>query len=88
MDSTWVKEFDQTLDLAATRRLIELLDGRARAQTVAAGPGAARLHPGLDAVNAEAQTLSRAQLADGRTLAMLLHEQFPELHFGTLNHCL
>ena len=30
----------------------------------------------------------RAQVMDDRTLVLLLREEFPELHWGTLNHCL
>ncbi|GAB2897082.1 hypothetical protein GCM10027074_75540 [Streptomyces deserti] len=90
MDAGWAKEFDRELELAAARKLVSLLKDRHRGETVAVGPGAARLHAGLDQVltTIEADPQLRAQLADETMMATLLHSQFPELHWGTLNHCL
>jgi hypothetical protein len=90
MDAGWAKEFDRELEFAAARKLVSLLKDRHRGETIAVGPGAARLHAGLDQVltTIEADPQLRAQLADETMMATLLHSQFPELHWGTLNHCL
>lgn len=90
MDAGWAKEFDRQLEFAAARKLVSLLKDRHRGEQVAVGPGAARLHAGLDRVltTIEADPQLRAQLADETMMATLLHSQFPELHWGTLNHCL
>jgi hypothetical protein len=92
-DPAWAKEFDDQLELAAATRLVELLRDRQSGADVAVGPGAARLHAGLDKVldhieQAQDDPELRAQVMDDRTLALLLREEFPSLHWGTLNHCL
>jgi hypothetical protein len=92
-DPAWAKEFDDQLELAAAARLVELLRDRQSGEDVAVGPGAVRLHAGLDKVldrieRAKDDPGLRAQVMDDRTLALLLREEFPELHWGTLNHCL
>jgi integrase len=90
MDASWATEFDRELEFAAARKLVSLLKDRHRGETIAVGPGAARLHAGLDRVltTIEADPQLRAQLADETMMATLLHSEFPELHWGTLNHCL
>lgn len=50
MDAGWAKEFDRELEFAAARKLVSLLKDRHRGETIAVGPGAARLHAGLDQV--------------------------------------
>lgn len=92
-DPAWAKEFDDQLEVAAAARLVELLRDRQSGEDVAVGPGAARLHSGLDKVldrieQAQDDPGLRAQVMDDRTLALLLREEFPALHWGTLNHCL
>lgn len=89
-DAAWAKEFDSQYQIAAAERLIELLRARQSGQAVAVGPGATRLHQGLDAVAAKAShdPALRAQVGDARLLAELLRGEFPELHWGTVNHCL
>ncbi|MFH8873166.1 hypothetical protein [Streptomyces griseus] len=90
MDTSWAKEFDTELQQAAARRLVDLLRGRRQGQRVAVGPGAARLHAGLDKVIATLDTdpRLRAQMADERVEEALLADEFPNLHLGTLNHCM
>ena len=90
-DPSWAKEMDDEFEQAAARRLIGVLRDRQAGHRVAVGPGAARLHDGLDAVlaaTASAEPQARALLADERTLTTLLRGQFADLHWGTLNHCL
>jgi hypothetical protein len=90
-DPSWAKEMDSEFEQAAARRLIGLLRDRQTGNRIAVGPGAARLHDGLDAVlaaTAGAEPRARALLADERTLTTLLRGQFADLHWGTLNHCL
>ncbi|GHE12972.1 hypothetical protein [Streptomyces alanosinicus] len=90
MDTSWAKEFDTELQQAAARKLVDLLRGRRQGQRVAVGPGAARLHAGLDKVidtiNSNPQL--RAQIADARVEEALLADEFPNLHLGTINHCM
>jgi integrase len=90
MDPEWAKEFDRELEHAAALKLVGLLRARRDGESVAVGPGAARLHAGLDKVietmNGDPQL--RAQIADERVEAALLASEFPELHFGTINHCM
>ncbi|MCY0943579.1 hypothetical protein [Streptomyces antarcticus] len=90
MDHQWAKEFDQELEHAAARKLVGLLRARRDGESVAVGPGAARLHAGLDKVietmNGDPQL--RAQIADERAEAALLAAEFPDLHLGTVNHCM
>jgi hypothetical protein len=89
-DTKWATEFDQQLERAAALRLVDLLKARRNGETVAVGPSAGRLHAGLDKI---IQTMSRhpqlrAQIADERVEASLLASEFPDLHLGTINHCL
>ncbi|MFD9223508.1 hypothetical protein ACFWDI_26710 [Streptomyces sp. NPDC060064] len=49
-DATWAKEFDDQLEWAAAGQLAALLYDRASGNAVAVGPGAGRLHYGLDHV--------------------------------------
>ncbi|MFE9724348.1 hypothetical protein ACFYQ5_12355 [Streptomyces sp. NPDC005794] len=90
MDASWAKEFDTELQQAAARKLVDLLRGRRQGERVAVGPGAARLHAGLDKVidtiNNNPQL--RAQIADERVEEALLADEFPNLHLGTINHCM
>ncbi|MEV7465308.1 hypothetical protein AB0O20_02190 [Streptomyces kronopolitis] len=90
MDASWAKEFDTELQQAAARKLVDLLRGRRQGERVAVGPGAARLHAGLDKVidtiNNDPQL--RAQIADARVEEALLADEFPNLHLGTINHCM
>ncbi|MFD3804779.1 hypothetical protein ACFWTC_14365 [Streptomyces sp. NPDC058619] len=90
MDTKWAKEFDRQLEHAASLRLVELLKARRNGESVAVGPGAARLHAGLDKVieKMDEDPQLRAQIADERVEAALLASEFPELHFGTINHCM
>ncbi|QUW85601.1 hypothetical protein SMIR_41885 (plasmid) [Streptomyces mirabilis] len=90
MDASWAKEFDTELQQAAARKLVDLLRGRRQGQRVAVGPGAARLHAGLDRVIAtiDNDPQLRAQIADERVEEALLADEFPNLHLGTLNHCM
>jgi hypothetical protein len=89
-DTAWAQELGGQLELAAARRLADLLHARRDGGTVAVGPGAARLHAGLDKVNAALDSLPalHAQHVDRRTEITLLRDEFADLHFGTLNHCL
>jgi hypothetical protein len=89
-DTAWAREFGNQLELAAARRLADLLHARRDGHPVAAGPGAARLHAGLDKVNAALDNTPalHAQHADQRTEITLLRDEFADLHFGTINHCL
>jgi hypothetical protein len=89
-DTAWAKELGNQLELAAARRLADLLHARRDGHAVAAGPGAARLHTGLDKVNAALASTPalHAQPADPRTEITLLRDEFADLHFGTINHCL
>jgi hypothetical protein len=89
-DTAWAREFGNQLELAAARRLADLLHARRDGHAVAVGPGAARLHAGLDKVNAALGSTPalRAQPADQRTEITLLRDEFADLHFGTINHCL
>jgi hypothetical protein len=90
MDTKWAKEFDQQLEHAAALRLVDLLKARRAGEKVAVGPGAERLHTGLDQVIAamDDDPVLRAQIADERAEAALLSDQFPNLHLGTINHCM
>lgn len=91
-DGAWMKEFDDRLATAAAARLTSLLAARTTGVPVAVGPAAARLHAGLDRVAARLATETPDQLqalaADPRTAADVLRSELPDLHFGTLNHCL
>ncbi|MGW9173791.1 hypothetical protein [Streptomyces decoyicus] len=89
-DAKWAKEFDNQLETAAARKLVELLKARQQGEAVAVGPGAVRLHAGLDKVIAtmNSDPLLQAQVADERMQISLLRDEFAELHFGTINHCL
>lgn len=89
-DTAWAQEFGNQLELAAAWRLADLLHARRDGHTVAVGPGAARLHAGLDNVNAALGSTPalHAQPADQRTEITLLRDEFADLHFGTINHCL
>jgi hypothetical protein len=89
-DTAWAHELGSQLELAAARRLADLLHNRRDGHTVAAGPGAARLHAGLDKVNAALGSAPAlyAQHGDQRTQITLLRDEFADLHFGTINHCL
>jgi hypothetical protein len=49
-DANWSKEFDNQLELAAARKLVELLKARRQGDPVAVGPGTARLHIGLEKI--------------------------------------
>jgi hypothetical protein len=71
-------------ELGAARRLPDLLHARRDGHTVAVGPGAARLHTGLDKANAALGTTPalHAQHADQRTEITLLRDEFADLHFG------
>ncbi|RBM18605.1 hypothetical protein DI005_18015 [Prauserella sp. PE36] len=90
MDTHWAKEFDNQLELAAAGRLVELLKSRRSGTDVAVGPAAAKLHSGLDNVIATMNRAPalRAQLADEQIEVLLLRDEFADLHFGTVNHCL
>ncbi|NGO12121.1 hypothetical protein G5C60_32085 [Streptomyces sp. HC44] len=90
MDTRWAKEFDQQLEHAAALRLVDLLKARRTGEKVAVGPGAERLHAGLDQVISamDDNLVLRAQIADERAEAALLADQFPNLHLGTINHCM
>ena len=89
-DPAWATDADREYELAAARRLVDLLAERQAGHQIAVGPGAARLHQGIDAVIAATrqQPRAHAQLASQQTLITLLRGQFPDLHWGTLNHCL
>jgi hypothetical protein len=89
-DTAWAQELGSQLELAAARRMTDLLHARRDGHAVAAGPGAARLHAGLDKVNAALGSTPalHAQAADPRTEITLLRDEFADLHFGTVNHCL
>jgi hypothetical protein len=90
MDTTWTKEFDQQLEHAAALRLVDLLKARRAGEKIAVGPGADRLHAGLDKVITamDDDPVLRAQIADERAEAALLATHFPHLHLGTINHCM
>lgn len=90
MDTKWAKEFDRQLEHAAALRLVDLLKARRTGEKVAVGPGAERLHAGLDQVISamDDDPVLRAQIADERAEAALLADQFPNLHLGTINHCM
>jgi integrase len=89
-DENWIAEFDNHLETVAARKLVDLLQRRRCGDTVAVGPGAARLHEGLDNTLArlDNQTTLRAHHADERAEVTLLRDQFAGLHFGTINHCI
>ncbi|WP_051711916.1 hypothetical protein [Streptomyces sp. NRRL S-350] len=90
-DKQWAKEFNTELATAAAERLVAMLRARRDGQQVAIGPGAHRLHTGLDKVNNQleaAGTVLRATAADQRLEVSLLREEFADLHLGTINHCL
>lgn len=89
-DTAWAQELGSQLELAAARRLADLLHARRDGHAVAVGPGAARLHTGLDKVNESLASAPavHAQPADQRTEITLLRDEFADLHFGTINHCL
>ncbi|MGW0771820.1 hypothetical protein [Streptomyces sp. NPDC002676] len=74
----------------ATDRIADTLKARRTGEKVAVGPGAERLHAGLDQVIAamEDDPVLRAQIADERAEAALLADQFPNLHLGAINHCM
>ncbi|MET8249653.1 hypothetical protein ABZV31_38020 [Streptomyces sp. NPDC005202] len=76
--------------MAAARKLVDLLRGRRQSERVAVGPGAARLNAGLDKVIATINNdpQLRAQIADERVEEALLADEFPNLHLGTVNHCM
>jgi len=90
IDTNWATQFDTQLELAAAKRLVDLLHQRRGGAVVAAGPAAARLHTGLDNVNAtiDSDPALHAHTADARTEITLLRDEFADLHFGTINHCL
>lgn len=90
LDAKWAKEFDKQLETAAARKLVALLNGRRRGETIAVGPGAARFHAGLDKVigTIDSDPTLRAQIADERLVVTLLRDEFANLHLGTVNHCL
>jgi hypothetical protein len=90
MDTAWAKEFDTQLELAAAKRLVALLKARRAGEAIAVGPGAARMHAGLDRVIAklDQEPALRAQFADEQVELMLLRDEFANLHFGIINHCL
>lgn len=90
MDAKWAKEFDHELEWAAARKLVDLLKARRDGEAVAVGPGAVRFHARLDNVidTLATDTHLRAQVADERAQVALLHAEFPDLHLGTLNHCM
>ncbi|MEU3340608.1 hypothetical protein [Streptomyces sp. NPDC006668] len=90
MDTQWAKEFDQQLECAAALRLVDLLRARRTGEKVAVGPGADRLHAGLDKVisTMNEDPALRAQIADEQAEAALLATQFTNLHLGTINHCM
>lgn len=89
-DENWVAEFDTQLETAAARKLVDLLRRRSNGDTIAVGPGAARLHSGLDNTLARLNTQPelRAHHADQRAEVTLLRDEFADLHFGTINHCI
>jgi hypothetical protein len=89
-DSGWAAQFDTQYELAAATRLVEALRRRRSGEAVAFGPGAAGFHQRLDTVSAalEADPALHAQFGDDAVLAALLREQFPDLYWGTVNHCL
>jgi hypothetical protein len=89
-DAAWANEFDTQLEQAAAGQLAALLHDRATGQTVAVGPGAGRLHDGLDRLLATLPSPGGLQghHADERTVRALQREEFPDLRLGTLNHCL
>ena len=90
-DPAWAAEFDDHLATAAARKLTSLLTARAQGHDVAVGPGAPRLHADLDRVThhlRDTDPLLQALHADDRTAVELLRREFPDLHLGTLNHCL
>ncbi|MEU0936080.1 hypothetical protein [Embleya sp. NPDC005971] len=94
-DPAWAREFDDDLADAAAAHLTELLTARTGGVPVAVGPGADRLHQGLDRVDALLDAppappggALRGHVADQHTVARLLRAEFPNLHWGTLNHCL
>ncbi|MFJ2816132.1 hypothetical protein [Streptomyces sp. NPDC087294] len=90
IDANWSKEFDNQLALAAARKLVELLKARRQGDPVAVGPGAARFHASLDKVltTMDSDPYLQAQIADERMQVSLLRDEFAQLHFGTINHCL
>ncbi|MFD9685136.1 hypothetical protein ACFXPX_04600 [Kitasatospora sp. NPDC059146] len=90
-DTQWAKEFNIELETAAAERLTAMLRARRTGQAVAVGPGAHRLHTGLDKVNTQldqAGQALRATAADQRLEVSLLRDEFADLHLGTINHCL
>ncbi|MFE1197245.1 hypothetical protein ACFW6E_31520 [Streptomyces olivaceoviridis] len=96
-DGAWMREFDDRLATAAAAKLTGLLAARTTGATVAVGPAATRLHAGLDHAAAQLPTHAdpqgapsglQALAADPRAAADLIRNELPELHFGTLNHCL
>ncbi|MFE0515503.1 hypothetical protein [Streptomyces sp. NPDC058964] len=90
MDTQWAKEFDQQLEYAAALRLVDLLRARRTGEKVAVGPGADRVHAGLDQVisTMDEDPALRTQIADEQAEAALLATQFTNLHLGTINHCM
>ncbi|MEU6669224.1 hypothetical protein [Streptomyces sp. NPDC046727] len=70
--------------------MVDLLRARRTGEKVAVGPGADRLHAGLDTVisTMNADPVLRAQIADEQAEAALLATQFTNLHLGTIDHCM
>ncbi|MGW0770071.1 hypothetical protein [Streptomyces sp. NPDC002676] len=96
-DGAWMREFDDRLATAAAAKLTGLLTTRTTGTPIAVGPAAARLHAGLDRAAAQLPVPGdphgtppslRALAADPRAAAGLIRAELPELHVGTLNHCL
>lgn len=89
-DATWAAEFDNHLGWAAAGQLATLLHDRAGGKAVVVGPGAGRLHDGLDHVLDALGPHGglQAHHADEATVRALLREEFTDLRLGTLNHCL
>ncbi|MFH9090880.1 hypothetical protein [Streptomyces sp. NPDC017673] len=96
-DGAWMREFDDRLATAAAAKLTGLLATRSTGAPIAVGPAAARLHAGLDRAAAQLPAYAdpqgtqpglQALAADPRAAADLIRAELPELHFGSLNHCL
>ncbi|MFE0650200.1 hypothetical protein ACFVZH_16605 [Streptomyces sp. NPDC059534] len=89
IDAQWAKEFDNQLELAAAKQLVDVLKARRRGEQVAIGPGASRFHAGLDKVITDLDAPQfQGQVADERLEVSLLRDAFADLHLGTINHCL
>ncbi|MET9176421.1 hypothetical protein ABZX64_36190 [Streptomyces misionensis] len=96
-DGAWMRELDDRLATAAATKLTSLLTARTTGVPIAVGPAAARLHAGLDRAAAQLPAPAdpqgpapglQALATDLRAAADLIRTELPELHFGTLNHCL